>query len=286
MTETPENIKPDELKPPEKMKKERGNKGIGVHAKFARAIGKANDDKVIMWTFKWGWTTERVLMLVLGIKYRPATRLVQKGILRKVETPPKTETAYVLTAPAAERAIELYEDGILGYPYLRSRIPESNLNHEEMSQFLTIFNREFEEDSYLAVREFNNGKKGAVPDFIINKARGDADIREWHETELTPKKGNELYFKIQERFDSFKNGKYDRLVWHFNSPGVLKSYKETMEKDMLPRVIKDRESGKYYVDKNQVGFDPRDLGKVSKFELISTEREKYFEKKKEENAPE
>ncbi len=278
MIETPGNQKHDELNTPEKLKPGRGFKGIGAHSKTAIKVGKANDDKVIMWTFKWGWTTERVLMRLLGIKYRPATRLIQKGILKKVETPPKTETAYVLTAPAAERAIELYEDGVLSYPYLRSKIPESNLNHEEMSQFLTLFNRYSEDDRYLAVREFNDGKKGAVPDFIIIKSEGDDDVLEWHETELNPKKGNDLVFKIQERFDSFRSGKFDLLIWHFSNQRVLESYRNKMQEDLLPRVIRDRETGKYYVDKNQIGFDPKDLFKKSIFLLIADEKENDFEK--------
>ena len=58
------------------------------HGPTAIWQGKINDEWVVFWTWKWGWTTNQLIQRLLSVnRPRPADDFVRKGLLIKIEAP-------------------------------------------------------------------------------------------------------------------------------------------------------------------------------------------------------
>lgn len=58
------------------------------HGSSAVMQGKINDEWVLFWVWKWGWTSNQIIQRLLQVaRSRPADDFVKKGLLYKVEAP-------------------------------------------------------------------------------------------------------------------------------------------------------------------------------------------------------
>mgnify|MGYP003376833376 CR=1 FL=1 len=257
----------------EKLKKVAIFSGTGVEK------GRENDAKVAEWTYRWGFVTEQVLKRLLNVTYPVTARYSVssktdkktgeikysgKGLLEKVTTPPGFCSPYVLTEHGLNIARKNWTGNNLSYPWPKSRLKRQELNHDEMSQCVALAS--IGNGTLQAEREYKDGKKGAVPDFIIT--RQDKTV-EWHETEINGKDGNRLIFQIQERIEALKRGEFTRLIWHFDKEADRKTVIKEMGKDCLPYIARDNYH--YTQDVNQEGLSPAALDVVSEYRLIDKE---------------
>lgn len=235
----------------------------------AHVKGKANLDKVLLWTYKWGWVTELVLQKLLNVTRRPGAYWCKRGILTKIEPPAGHVVAYVIKpGPHLSRALELYEedsDGLaLPYPYPRTSIPFAALGeHNEKSQLIAL--DELRDGEHLTTeREMRDGSAAALPDFAITDNNG--LFVHWHEVELTAKYHERLLFQLEERETARKAGRFDKLVWWCRTPGIARNLRKILSQKALPKVKKraDGRIVKYATDR----WNPAELAEATEINVI------------------
>jgi hypothetical protein len=232
-----------------------------------RQVGQENAEKVAAWVYGWGWSTEPVIQALLGVKRRPCSDLVRRGVLEQVKPPAGHRTAYIVGSAWRARALDLFEDQngmVIPYPYPRTAIPFSAYgDHAHQAQLI-------------ALNELKNGgrvvaerllrtqiKKGAVPDFVLQK-RGK---EEWHEVELTPKYNERLFFQLQEREAARRAGRFSTLVWWCGKQGIARKLVATLSLKRIPNVIR-RGDGRIVCEPYREGWNPAQLLAASEILLV------------------
>ena len=207
------------------------------YAKDARALGRRNIGRVLVWLYRWGWTTEPVLQRMLGVQRHVGAEMARRGYLLRVDPPRGHRPAYVI-APAYQRlALELYEDDPgsvdIPYPYPRNRVGFGTAEHDELAQLIAL-EQIRPGDILSSARELRGGK--AVPDFVIE--RGDSGLIEWHEVELSKRYDEKLFHQLKNRNDAMKHGDFNRIVWHCGTAGVGRNIEFALLRPAIPMTHK------------------------------------------------
>lgn len=236
------------------------------------AIGRQNREKILRWVFQWGWSTETVLQQLLGVKRRPCSDLVKRGILRQVKAPPGHKNAYVIGSGFVDEARQLLEDsyGIsLDYPWPRSAIPFAKYGaHSEAAQLVALgeLRREvgviFSERSFRG--EFPAQRTGAIPDFV-KVERGKKRI--WHEIELSGKYHERLFFQLRQRHEALLAGKFTQLVFWCGRRSVARNLEGALSRPRIPNVVR-RGDGRIVRDLSEEGWNPAKLKAVTRIILL------------------
>ena len=239
---------------------------IRDYQKGAIQKGAANRDKVLLWVYKWGWTTEAVLQKLLSVQRRPGAEFCRRGILQKVE-PARGQfrVAYVIALPMMKRAGEIYEQstGGIAIPPPRGSVPFSLLEHNEIAQLIAL-DKANEECKLKTDRELREGDTEAIPDFAINLY----ELAEhWHEIELNAKYKERLFFQLQKRDEARKEG-VDMFFWHCNTRGIALNLINALEQEALPTMLRQAD-GKFV--QNGQWWDPEELAGCTKIGIIGQE---------------
>ena len=158
------------------------------HGPGAVHQGKINDEWVLLWIWKWGWTTNQMIQRLLQVaRSRPADDFVKKGLLFKVDAPaghPELH-AFVLTEEGYTKAsliAEMYDPHrVKHYSFHTSkRVPWSINSHNLLCQHLALdlmgnidktkppcefdFQRLVTD---LELRADPDQKQGSLPDFVV-----------------------------------------------------------------------------------------------------------------------
>lgn len=231
----------------------------------AREKGKANADKLLLWVFRWGWTTEPVMQKLLNVKRRPGGDFVRRGLLNKVAPPTgHHHPVFILDSSSLTRAQDLYEaetNSALPYPYPRNSIPFAALaEHQEFAQLIAL--DELADDELLTVeRELRVGEPGALPDFQISNGLA----TRWYEIELTPKYRERLLLQMWDREQARRDEHFAEIHWWCRTAGIARNIAAILSQPNLPHV-KRRPDGKIV---KGVGFwKPEELRQATHIHII------------------
>lgn len=158
------------------------------HGSSAVFQGKINDEWVLWWIWKWGWTTNQIIQRLLQVaRSRPADDFVKKGLLYKVEAPaghPESH-AFVLTEEGYTKASLMAEmndpNRVKHYTFHTSkRVPWSINSHNLLCQHVALDllgnidktrpPREFDFKRLVTDLELKidpTKKQSSVPDFVV-----------------------------------------------------------------------------------------------------------------------
>jgi hypothetical protein len=241
--------------------------GIKNYAKNASARGKSNLNKLLLWVFRWGWTSENVIQVLLNLKRRPCYNLVNRGILRKITPPPGFPAAYVIGHAYLDLAHDLHEveTGLtVPYPYHRQAIPFADLGlHNEGAQLCALHFLQ-EGDYFLCERELRIMQADkAVPDFLITDPIEEKTV--WYEYERTPKYGPQLTYQLQLRSEALAAKRFSRIIWCCSRHGIMRNIVRKLEQQHLPRMVRAADGSLRTSDSFINFWDPSDLNSHSGF---------------------
>lgn len=205
-----------------------------------RAKGLENVNRVLLWIYQWGWSTEPVLQKLLGVQRKIGCELARKGVLLRVEPPAGHRTAYVIAQAHQLRALELYEADTgmaIPYPWPRTAVPFAALGQHQEEAQLRALDELRPGDLLMVDREMRRGVDEAIPDFAIERGGAGGPV-EWHEIELTPKYHERLLHQLEQRNQALRAGHYSRIVWHCRTHGIARNLAAALDKPVLPPVIK------------------------------------------------
>ena len=238
------------------------------------AKGKEHRDKVLLWTYRWGWMTDESLQALMKVQRRPGSELCRRGVLQRVEPPRGHHAAYVINSASMTRALELYEEDtggtVIPYQWPQTTVPFAALGeHQEAAQLIAINQLNRYPGGKLTVdRELRVGAKKALPDFCIEHPKR----KEWHEVELTPKYAERLFFQLQERDKSRQAGDFTKLIFWCRTAGVGRSIQNALNRETCPEVFR-RGDGKISMMPGGLRWNPKALRCVSEVVLIGEDRE-------------
>lgn len=239
-----------------------------------RQRGLENEEKVLVWLFRWGWCTEEVLQKLLGVKRRIGIELVKRGVLQRIEPPRGHKLVYVIARSQQARALELYEaagGAAMPYTWGKTSVPFAALGqHNELAQLVAL--NHIEPGDWFACDRELSEEEGAIPDFIIQKG-GVGGVLEWHEVELHAKYKERLYFQLWQREEAREENKLERLVWHCGTQGIAKNLEQALSSDWLPAVDR-RGDGRIVILHGVTGWQPKYLKSVSEIRLIDPTRKR------------
>ncbi len=268
-------------------------RGQVVHG---RIVGRQNAEKVLIWVWQWGWTFEEPLQMLLNVKRRPSTGLVQRGILHKVPAPMGYKPAYVITQNKIVEAQVAYDNSIydpllntfdrtkqpsqMHYPWPRTDVPfRTEGEHSRLAQIIALNELARRPGLLTTERELSakavNGR-GGLPDFVISRpdATNGSVFTEWHEVELSGKKlGADISGQLFLRELARAQKRFSRIYWHCATLGVARNIKATLMQKQISQVIR-APSGKWVFDSTKPSWNPEKLLAVSKFLIIGGDRDK------------
>lgn len=248
---------------------------IKALARTAKATGEQNKNRVLLWIYRWGWTTDTVLQKLLNVQRRPGCELVKRGILMRIDPPRGHKPAFIIApGPALTRAQDLYEEATGGYAipyaYPRTSIPFAALGeHNEIAQLIAL--DMLADDSLdildlISERELRGGEQSAVPDFKISALD---EYVTWHEIELHAKYKERLLLQLQEREEARRLSSFLKIVWWCRTAGIARNLAAALNADELPRVGK-RPDGR--IARCGGTWSPRKLAAVTEINLIFAPR--------------
>lgn len=95
---------------------------VKSYAKEAANRAQMKIYQVLLWIYRHGFATERVIQKLLGIERRPCASLVRRGVLTRVKPREGFRAAYVLGAAYLDRAQALHEAEVnMAMPYTQHR---------------------------------------------------------------------------------------------------------------------------------------------------------------------
>lgn len=229
----------------------------------ARQRGAENQNLVLIWIFKWGWTYADIIRDLIGVKRKIEYQFLKAGIIEKIDLGPGYKPVFIISKAALMRARELYEEmhnynnaPFLPYNYSNAQnVPKSLYLHQYMAQKKAL---EYIEDndllSIFSERELYamDLKWPAMPDFTSN---GRAV---WHEIELNGKYKESLIFQLQQRNKAAKSGLFEKIYFHCGTRGIAENIKKSLEKDKLP-IIERLPSGKFSIIPDNRGWNTQIL---------------------------
>ena len=245
----------------------------------ARQKGKENADKILLWVYRWGWTTDLVLQSLLGVKRLVGGELCRRGILQRVDAPPGHHTAYVINSASLTRALELYETEMLSdaipYNWPATSVPfAAQGEHQEQAQLEAIRQLRLFPGSRIRVdRELRIGKKGAIPDFEIVRPFGKGMKTEWHEIELTPKYAEKLWWQLQEREAARAAGQFDQVFFWCRTLGIGRQVQTAIRRQTIPEVYRRGDSKIAVVSAQHNYWSPASLRKKTDVLMLGDGRE-------------
>lgn len=222
-------------------------------AATAKKRGEENLRKVLVWVFKWGFSTEQVLQTLLQVKRKPGVDLVRRGVLQKTELRGLPHV-YTLTPAFQLNARQLFEDEMnayldnmaIPYPYPGNAIPESHVIHQELSQLAALASLQTQGgDVLFSSRELMSGieqnKPSAVPDFEIWHwdAQADNHKKTWYEVELNAKYQERLVNQLERRHVELKKQQLHALVFLCGTAGIKKNIEQALGREQLPKTKKN-----------------------------------------------
>lgn len=242
----------------------------------AKQRGKENTEKILLWVYRWGWTTDRVLQQLVNVQRLVGGELCRRGVLQRVDAPAGHHTAYVINSASLSRALELYEDDTLNnaipYPWPATSVPFSALGeHQEQAQLEAIRQLRLFPDAQLRVdRELRIGTRGAVPDFQIIRMNG--KWTEWHEVELTPKYQERLWFQLQERETARAAGKFTQVFFWCRTLGIGRQLQTAIRRPTVPEVFRRGDGKIAAVSASQQYWSPVELRKRCEVLMLGDDR--------------
>ena len=267
-------------------------RGEVVHGKHQ---GEINADIALEWCWQWGWTYETILQKLLDLKRRPAKNFCEREILRLAEKKMGYPSVYVIHQKMVERAQAVYENNLLGdklnptkkpaskleyfWPEKRSIPYRSLVEHDRIAQNIAVDELHKQPDVHrkenpwqlTSGREFGEGKKGAVPDFVIRKNNDGQLYREWHEIEINGKyknQGAELAHQLYTRDIALKEGRFQKIIWHCVDRRTAIRTLIALSQPFLKTPMKTKGGG-FAFDPSKPHWDPSPLRNVSEFWLFS-----------------
>ncbi len=264
-----------------------GNLNIGQFSKSAIETGTHNLTKLVLWLISWGWTTERVIQILLGVKRRPCADFVKRGVLNKTKPPAGFLSGYILKNEYFQAGIEFNRFYSSSYRYNEVRtnsIPYKSLgNHNEIAQLsLLEYLNEYDNLIYFTEPEMRSQLKGVrgigVPDFEtffpvvcfsaslgikMSENTECQQIKVWHEIELSQKSELQLFFKLQGLDRARQSNLFSRLVWWSNERIRAKLIK-SLQRERIPYVFR-QPNGRFAIDLEREGWSPKKLFSVSEF---------------------
>ena len=284
--------------------KARVERSLGALARAAEArgdaihgsvIGRQNAERVLIWTWQWGWVFDDVLQKLLNVKRRPACGFVQRGILHKVPAPMGYKPAYVITQNKIVVAQVAYDNSVqdpllnpfdrakqpsqMHYPWPRTDVPfRTEGEHSRHAQIIALNELARRPGLLTTERELSakavNGR-GGLPDFVISR-RGDTNGLqiEWHEVELTgKKKGADIAGQLYLRELARSQKQFTMIYWHCATYGIALNIKAALSQKRIGQVIR-APSGKWIFDPTKPQWDPSKLLAASAFLVIGDDRDK------------
>lgn len=236
--------------------------------KTAFARGLEIKKRVLIWTLKWGWVTERNLQKLLCVTRLPGHALVKRGLLSKNVSPTGKRIAYTINEEALDEAFQLYEehDRCLALPYTwpQTQIPFAKLGaHQEYAQMAALHELYSKGGQLSVERELRLAQDGAMPDFVITRG----SVIEWHEIELSAKYAERLYLQMQSRESARQKGEMTRIVWWCRGEAVAKVIRAAMSADRIPKTIR-RPDGRVVRRQDEEGWNPKRLADVSEIRIM------------------
>lgn len=236
--------------------------------KAAFQRGVETKKRVLIWTLKWGWVTEKNLQQLLCVQRLPGHSLVKRGLLSKNTSPTGKRIAYTINEEALDEAYQLYEEHdrclALPYPWPQTQIPFAKLGaHQEYAQMAALAEL-YAKGGVLSVeRELRLVQDGAIPDFVITRGK----TIEWHEIELSAKYAERLYLQMQSRDEARQKGTLTRIVWWCRGEAVAKVIRAAMSADSIPRTLR-RPDGRVVRRQDVEGWNPNRLALISEIRIM------------------
>jgi len=224
-----------------------------THGPTARLQGMVNDAWVLLWIYKWGWTTNQILQRLLCVKRpRPADDFVKKGLLTKIDAPAgyAEKSVYILSQKGFIQAKINAENfdprAVNNYTLHESkRISWSLHNHNCVAQHICLDishivdkSRYPDERDYQRLRtDFElksvDDKSADIPDFIYRPRIGNPT--DWHiEIELNQKTNLKLekwlYPRVKKANSLFDETPDDAILILTPFDAVISSYSKALEK--------------------------------------------------------
>lgn len=233
--------------------KEQRQKMGAEHGPTARLQGLVNDAWLLLWVYKWGWTTNQIVQRLLNVKRpRPADDFAKKGLLLKIDAPSghAERSVYILSdkgfIQAKINAENFDPRAVNNYTLHESkRIPWSLHNHNCVAQHICLDishivdkSRYPDEQDYQRLRtDFELKSEGAksadIPDFIYqpkfnNPMQLHIEIELNQKTHLKLEKW--LYPRIKKANNLFDETPDDAILILTPFDGVISSYSAALEK--------------------------------------------------------
>jgi hypothetical protein len=243
--------------------------------KGGRVVGRNNVDKVLLWTYQWGWVYETTLQSLLMVKRRPGSEYCKRGLLVKVKPPRGHRPVFVIAPAYQTKALELYEaytGRSIPYPYPRQAVPFSSMaEHQEYAQIIAI-NELNKYGGYIRIdRELRDGEQGALPDIAHTHEN---DIVVWHEVELSAKYDERLFKQLADREIARRRGKFQRLIWWCGTEGIKSNLQWCLAKESIPQIERGNDS-KLQRIAGKEGWSPEALNGCSVFRLTKQGMSEY-----------
>lgn len=264
-----------------------GNLNIGQFSYSAIETGLHNMTKLVLWLISWGWTTERVIQKLLGVKNRPCARFVKRRVLSKIKPPKGFSSGYVLRKEYFQAGIEFnrFYSSNHGYGEVRlTSIPFKSLGcHNEIAQLALLeYLNEFENLVYFTESEVRSRLRGerdiAIPDFETFFHTGRFKVwrgfemaqesecqtfKVWHEVELSQKYEFQLFFKLQGLDSARKSKLFTCLLW-WSDKKIRAKLMKALQRERIPYVVR-QPNGRFTLDLEQEGWSPKKLFAMSEF---------------------
>ncbi|WKB50500.1 hypothetical protein [Eleftheria terrae] len=233
--------------------------GVGRQQKLTwlpdnpRGRGEEKLRAVLLWICRFHYSNAAVMMQLLGLKHFTNvtyfSRLVSKGLLKRIEIPTLRRPVYMLT-PAGLSTLEGVPEA--AYYHVDERRIAASLARHSLAVQRAVLNRRSSWDRVVPERLLKErGKK--IPDAVLMSGEAKTAL----EVELTYKTRTKIYLAFTDHARAIRDGAYAKVEYVFVDPVMRDSYRSAFEEELWP-VYRWNEKTRRY-DRDREMFRPDSL---------------------------
>lgn len=184
---------------------------------------------VIIWLARFGYSTRKMLCLMLDIKIPSSTRffnkMVDNGFIKMHSFSPSNHKIVMLTDEGYEIARFLLQDKRI---IERRRLSFPNIMHSYSIQSFLVSNLK-NIDSYLTEMDMAQENFYRRPDLIFNSNGESVAV----EVELNQKTNAQIEYNYMQHIRDTERKRFDYVIYLFSSEGVKDKYEQMYKKDSI-----------------------------------------------------
>jgi hypothetical protein len=205
-----------------------------------RLRGREKQEQIFLWLAEYHYSTISIMSKFLGVssnsQWHFFNRLIEAGLLRKIDVPTVREKVFLLTRDGKELACELTEKA-LDYVSEPSKVSVATVRHNLCVQ-LAVLERLKPGTAHTFEKHLTFTDKDKLPDAVLEYEGRLTAL----EIELSHKRTNRIYRAFYDHIRAMKDKHYFNVEYVFSSTSLRNNYKAKFDAAEWPVV--ERKDGR------------------------------------------